>query len=71
MVLLLSGLHRQNGNQLPVLLGAAEGHGAWDFCEYCVVAANANAGAWMPLGAALAQDDVSGHNGFTAEAFYA
>lgn len=71
MVLLFSGLHWKNRYKLLVILGAAEKHGAWNFCKNCMVAANANACAWMPLCAALAQNDVACNNGFTAEAFYA
>jgi hypothetical protein len=68
---LFSGLHGKNRYKLAIFLGGAEKYGAWYFCEDCMVAANANACAWVPLGAALAQNDIACNNGFTAEAFYA
>src|SRR5690606_36910641 len=45
----------------------AEGHRAVHECIDGVVLAQANAGAGMPLGAALADDDIASDDGFATE----
>src|SRR5690606_5786259 len=64
---LFRGLGRLDGDEAPVARLGREGHSAVDQREDRVILAQAHTRARMPLGAALADDDVAGDDGFAAE----
>jgi hypothetical protein len=68
---LFSGLQGNNRDNLLILLGAAEIHGAGNGCKNRVILADADAGSGVPGGAALADDNVAGNDVFAAKALHA
>ena len=67
--ILFCGLHWNDGYKLFVPLAATEFHFASDFGKNGVIAAHAHAGAWMPHGAALTDDDIAGDHSLAAKRF--
>src|SRR5271166_3464600 len=65
------GRQRAHGDLHAVVGAALERHVAVDERKDRVVAAEADIGAGLHLGAALAHDDVAGNDGFAAELLHA
>src|SRR5690606_17943734 len=68
---LFGGLGRVDGNEDLRIRTGAERHGAVHECVNGVILAQADAGAGVPLGAALADDDVAGDDSFATELLHA
>jgi len=67
VALLSSCRHRDNGHKGASVGTGAEFHVTFGCCEDGVVLADADIVAGVPLGAALADDDVAGNDEFAAE----
>ncbi len=64
-------LHRDNRYARTATLAGAERYMAFGYCKNRMVTAHADIFAWMPLGAALAHNDVTRDDMFATEFLYA
>src|SRR6478752_3949790 len=70
--LLFGGLRHRNNRDVDAALGfGTERNMTLGQCEESVIRAHADIGAGMPLGSALAYDDIAGKHGFAAKRLHA
>jgi hypothetical protein len=69
--MLSSNFLRSHGDIDSAFALGGELDGTLDHREDRMILAQSDAHAWMPLGAALAHEDVAGYNVLAAEALYA